>query len=57
MACKTPRGQLKKELTGDGRENPRKHIDREFGVRKQTKTKIKRAKKNEKAITKFLRNS
>jgi len=47
MTCKTYKGIFNKELAGEGRESPRKNVERQIGIRKQTKTKIKRAKKAE----------
>jgi len=45
MTAKTNKGKYRKEITDDGREDVGKWIDRETNLRKQTKTKIKRAKK------------
>ncbi len=55
MVCKTYRGLINKEMTEDGRESPRKNVERQIGIRKQTKTKIKRAKKKEKEIKNYLK--
>jgi len=45
MTAKTNKGKYRKEITDDGREDVGKWIDRETNLRKQTKTKVKRAKK------------
>ena len=45
MVAKTPKGKYNKEITDDGREPPKNWIEREMNIRKQTKTKVNRAKK------------
>ena len=50
MVPKTPEGKFKKELFMDGRVSKNKEYQREIGIRKQTKTKIKRARKAQKEL-------
>ena len=44
---KTAKGFIRREITGDGRENGAKFVEREMGIRNQTKTKKKRSKKSQ----------
>lgn len=57
MVTKTSKGWVNKETTGDGRESPNRWAERETGRRKPTKTKIKRAKKTDKALMNLVMNS
>jgi len=57
MATKTSKGWVRKQITGDGRENEKRWADREIGIRKPTKTKVKRAKKADREMMKFVMNS
>lgn len=45
---KTSRGLVNREITGDGRESSGRWAEREMYMRKQTKTKKKRQKKDDK---------
>jgi hypothetical protein len=56
MACRTSKGYVNKELTGDGRESLNRQIDRELGIRKPTKTKLKRRKKADRALMDSINN-
>ena len=57
MVTKTSKGWIRKEITGDGRESEKRWVERETNLRKPTKTKIKRKKKAEKELMKFVMNS
>lgn len=53
---KTTRGFICKETTGDGRESVSKWVEREQFLKKQTKTKKKRAKKADKELKYMVNN-
>lgn len=57
MAITTAKGWLNKQLTDDGRESPKKMMERQTLTRKETKTKKKRAKKAEKELLEMVLNS
>lgn len=57
MATKTSKGFVRKETTGDGRESQGRWVEREIGQREQTKTKKKRAKKNEEELMDLIQNT
>jgi hypothetical protein len=47
---RTPKGWIRKEITGLGTESEKKFVEREMGIRKQLPTKIKRVKKADKKL-------
>lgn len=51
---KTLNGLTKRQITGDGRESIRNWGDRQLGLKKQTKTKIKRRKKAERQLIEMV---
>jgi len=57
MVTKTPRGFVRKEITGDGRESGDRWVERETFMRKQTKTKKKRVIKSENELLNMIKNS
>jgi hypothetical protein len=57
MAPKTSLGKYRKEITDCGTESVPKFIEREIGIRPQTRIKNKRAKKASKELMDYALNS